>query len=171
MTHGHIRPRPWVQIANSDGCMVTMLSTPGTTADHHAGLSVRHLGPRFIALDPSVTPDAWVCSLSRPTVTHDLAPIRRSHTMSINSPFMTSQKFQKGSRAPVGFINLGSPMGPLPSRSSAQQTALQQRAAPGPAQIPNDRLEEQSSLRPEGLAKEGTTLASDSDPLFRPGIH
>ena len=25
----------------------------------------------------------------------------------------------------VGFINLGSPMGPLPSRSSAQQTALQ----------------------------------------------
>ena len=26
-------------------------------------------------------------------------------------------------------------------------------------------------LRPEGLAKEGTTLASDSDPLLRPGIH
>ena len=26
-------------------------------------------------------------------------------------------------------------------------------------------------LRPEGLAKEGTMLAFDSDPLLRPGIH
>ena len=59
-------------------------------------------------------------------------------------------------------------MGPLPSKNSAQQTALQRCATPGPAQIPNDRPEERSSLRPEGLAKEGTTLASDSDPLFRP---
>ena len=29
-------------------------------------------------------------------------------------------------------------------------------------------LEERSSLRPEGLAKEGTMLASDSNLLFRP---
>ena len=62
-------------------------------------------------------------------------------------------------------------MGPFPSKSLAQQTTLQQRTTPGPAQIPNDRPEERSSLRPEGLAKEGTTLASDSDPLFRPEIH
>ena len=62
-------------------------------------------------------------------------------------------------------------MGLLSSKSSAQQTTLQHRATPGPAQIPNDRPEERSSLRPEGLAKEGTTLASDSDPLFQPGIH
>ena len=61
-------------------------------------------------------------------------------------------------------------MGSLPSKSLAQQTALQQRATPGPAQIPNDKPEERYSLRPEGQAKEGTTLASDSDPLFRPGI-
>ena len=64
-----------------------------------------------------------------------------------------------------------SPMGLLPSNNSAQQTALQRRATPGPAQIPNDRPEERSSLRPKGLAKEGTTLASDSGLLFQPGIH
>ena len=61
-------------------------------------------------------------------------------------------------------------MGPFPSKSSAQQTTLQQRTTPGPAQIPNNRPEERSSHRPKGLAKEGTTLAPDSDPLFRPGI-
>ena len=60
-------------------------------------------------------------------------------------------------------------MGQLPSKSLAQQTALQQRATPGPAQIPNDKPEERYSLRPEGQAKEGTTLASDSDLLFRSG--
>ena len=59
-------------------------------------------------------------------------------------------------------------MGLLPSKSTAQQTALQQRVTPEPAQLPNDRPKERSSLQPEGLAKEGTTLAFDSDPLFRP---
>ena len=72
-------------------------------------------------------------------------------------------------RNSVGFINPESPMGSLLSKSSAQQTALRQHATPRPAQIPNDRPEERSSLRPEDLSKEGTTLASDSDPLFRPG--
>ena len=70
--------------------------------------------------------NAWVHTLSCPTATHDLTPIHCSHTMSINSPFVTSQKSQKGSGAPVGFINLGSPMGPLTSKSAAQQTTLQQ---------------------------------------------
>ena len=32
----------------------------------------------------------------------------------------------------------------------------------------NDRPKEQSSLRPEGLAKEGTTLIFDFDPLLQP---
>ena len=36
----------------------------------------------------------------------------------------------------------GSPMGLLSNKSSAQQMTLQQRATPGPAQIPNDRPEE-----------------------------
>ena len=57
-------------------------------------------------------------------------------------------------------------MGPLPSENSAQQTALQQRVTPGPAQIPNDWPKGRSSLRQEGLTKEGTTLASDFDSLF-----
>ena len=59
-------------------------------------------------------------------------------------------------------------MGPLRSKNSAQQTALQRPTTPGPAQIPNDRPKERSSLRPKSLAKEETTLASDTDPLFRP---
>ena len=62
-------------------------------------------------------------------------------------------------------------MGPLPSKNSAQQTALQQRVTHGLAQIPNDRPEERSSFRPKSLAKEGTTLASDSDSLLQPGVH
>ena len=74
----------------------------------------------------------------------------------------------KKSNNNVGFINPGSPMGPLRSKNSAWQTALQRRVTLGPAQIPNNRPEERSSLRPEGLAKEGTTLASDSNPLIRP---
>ena len=37
--------------------------------------------------------------------------------MSVNSPFMTSQKSKRGSGAPVGFINLGSPMDPLPCKT------------------------------------------------------
>ena len=82
-------------------------------------------------------PDAWVgapsrstprphttlrvCAPSRPTATHDLTPIGCARETSVNNPFTTSQKSQKGSGAPVGFINLGSPMDPLPSKNSAQQ--------------------------------------------------
>ena len=61
-------------------------------------------------------------------------------------------------------------MGPLPSKGSAQQMASQQRVTPGPAQLPNDKPKERTSLRPEGLAKEGMTLASDSDLLFQQGM-
>ena len=39
------------------------------------------------------------------------------HRSSNNRPFMTSQKSQRGSGAPVGFINLGSPMDPLPYKT------------------------------------------------------
>ena len=35
MTHGHIRPRPGVLIANSDGCVIAMLPTPRTATDWH----------------------------------------------------------------------------------------------------------------------------------------
>ena len=61
-------------------------------------------------------------------------------------------------------------MGPLPSKARPNRWHYKQRATPRPTQIPNDRLEERSSLLPKDLAKEGTTLASDSDLLFRPGI-
>ena len=70
----------------------------------------------------------------------------------------------------IRFINLGSLMGPLPSKRLPQQTTLQQHVTLGPAQLPNDMPEERSSLRLEGLAKVGMTLASDSDLLFQPGI-
>ena len=157
-------------MTHSDGRMVTMLPTPCTIADQHVGSSVQRLGPCSVAPDPSATPDAWVRYPSRPTATHDLTPICCSRTMSINSPFTTSQKTQKGSGAPVGFINPGSPMGPLPSKGLAQQTTLHQCTIPRLALIPNDRPEERSNFQSKGLAKEGMTLASDSDPLFRSRI-
>ena len=113
----------------------------------------RCMGPR------SVAPNSDSRSYTHPLLSYN----------EYKQPLHDFAEVPKGLGASVGFINLGSPMGLLSSKSSAQQTALQRRATPGPAQIPNDRPEERSSLRPEGLVKEGTTLASDSDLLFRSG--
>ena len=44
MSYGHDRPRPGVRIANSNGCMGTVLPNPGTTADKHVGSPCHPLG-------------------------------------------------------------------------------------------------------------------------------
>jgi len=87
---------------------------PSAITDAWVGALPRHLGWHSASLDPLVVPNAWVGTPSRSTAAHDLTPTRSAHETSINSPFMTSQKSQKGSVASVGFINLGSPMDPLP---------------------------------------------------------
>ena len=63
----------------------------------------------------------------------------------------------------------GIPNGPAPQQKLglADDVANDAQLMGRPRYL-NDRPEEGSSLRPDGLAKEGTTSASDSDPRLRP---
>ena len=107
-----------------------MLPTPCTTADQRAGLSVQHLGPRSIVPDPSITPDAWVHTLSRPTVAHDLAPIRCSRTTSIKQPLHDFAEVPKGLRGSYQVHKTRVPDGP----------ASQQKLGPADGITTNTRL-------------------------------
>ena len=58
VTHGHVKPRLGVHIANSDGCVVTVLPTPCTAVDRHVG-SPRRPSGRDGTPRPADDVEAW----------------------------------------------------------------------------------------------------------------